>query len=181
MNYLANIKDIETIILDVDGVLTDASILIMESGALLRQMNTKDGYAIKRAIKEGLRVAIITGGNSEGVAHRLRNLGIEDIYTSAENKMLAFDHFMDKYELDPRTVLYMGDDLADYPVMQSVAIAACPYDAVHEIQEICTYISPYPGGKGCVRDVIEKVMRLKRNWLPEEIQSREVMKAGDED
>jgi len=167
MNHLESFSAIHTFIFDVDGVLTNNEILITEAGELLRKMNVRDGLAIKIAIDKGYRIAIITGGRSEGVKKRLEALGIKDIYSGISNKLEAFDEFMETYDLDPIGVLYMGDDLPDYPVMRRVGMATCPKNSAPELFPIANYISPYNGGEGCVRDVIEKVLRLKGEWSEE--------------
>lgn len=167
MNHLESFSAIHTFIFDVDGVLTNNEILITEAGELLRKMNVRDGLAIKIAIDKGYRIAIITGGRSEGVKKRLEALGIKDIYSGISNKLEAFDEFMETYDLDPVGVLYMGDDLPDYPVMRRVGMATCPKNSAPELFPIANYISPYNGGEGCVRDVIEKVLRLKGEWSEE--------------
>ena len=164
MNTLEKFREIRTLIFDVDGVLTNGDLLIQEDGQLLRSMNTKDGYALKQALQQGYRVVIITGGKSEGVVKRLQGLGITDIYSGIHDKLAVFREYVETHELDPEEILYMGDDLPDFEVMKRVGLPACPQDAVPEIMAICHYVSPKPGGKGCVRDVIEKVLRLKYKW-----------------
>lgn len=167
MNQLEKFRDVHTFIFDVDGVFTNNEILILEGGELLRKMNVRDGYAVKKAIQAGYRVAIITGGSSEGVRKRLEALGIKDIYVGRQEKMEAYDQFVLEYDLNPLGILYMGDDFPDRPVMRRVGLPTCPSDAIPEILEFVDYISPYKGGDGCVRDVIEKVMRLQNKWSPE--------------
>ena len=164
MNHLERFRHIHTFFFDVDGVLTDNSILILEDGKLLRKMNIRDGYAIKRALGQGFRVCVISGGRSEGVRQRLLNLGVVDVYLGKEDKVETFDGLLDLYELDTEGNSYMGDRLPDYQVMRKVGLPACPADAVPEILEIAQYVSPFRGGDGCVRDVIEKVLRLKGKW-----------------
>ncbi|MEL6864958.1 MAG: HAD-IIIA family hydrolase [Bacteroidota bacterium] len=165
MNYLEKFRDIKTFIFDVDGVLTDSSLYLLENGHMLRKMNTRDGYAIKRALQEAYRVAIITGGQSSGVIQRLRKLGIVDIYSGISDKKDALDEYLYTYDIDAGEVLYMGDDMPDYEVMRQVGLPACPTDAAHEIVAISQYISPVKGGHGCVRDVIERTMRIQSCWL----------------
>ena len=167
MNYLEKFKDIQTFIFDVDGVLTNSEIIVLESGKLLRKMSIRDGYAIKHAVRNGYKVVIITGGKSEGVVKRLQGLGVVDIYYGISDKVDAYQEVVYTYELKPTQILYMGDDFPDIEVMHKVGIAACPKDAAHEVIEIADYISPIEGGKGCARDVIEKVMRLHGKWMPE--------------
>ena len=164
MNHLEIFSTIHTFIFDVDGVMTNNEVIITEKGELLRKMNVRDGLAIKMAIEKGFKIAVITGGRSEGVIKRLEALGIKDIYSGKSDKLEAFDEFINQYDLDPLGILYMGDDLPDYPVMRRVGLATCPKNAAPELFPIANYVSPYNGGEGCVRDVIEKVMRLQGNW-----------------
>lgn len=164
MNHLEVFSTIHTFIFDVDGVLTNNEVLITENGELLRKMNVRDGLAIKIAIDKGYKIAIITGGRSEGVKKRLEALGIKDIYSGISDKLEAFEEFVNTYELDPVGILYMGDDLPDYPVMRRVGLATCPKNSAPELFPIANYVSPYNGGEGCVRDVIEKVLRLQGKW-----------------
>ncbi len=163
-NVLDRFRSIRTFMLDVDGVLTNNEVLITEEGALLRTMNVRDGYAIQLALREGYQVFIITGGKSTGVADRLRALGIQDIASNVRNKLGAYETYLDIYGLEESGILYMGDDLPDYEVMRRVGLPVCPSDAAPEIRAICPYISPLPGGKGCVRDVMEKVLKLNGHW-----------------
>ncbi|MDB2571821.1 MAG: HAD-IIIA family hydrolase [Polaribacter sp.] len=155
---------ITTFIFDVDGVLTNGTLTIMPDGELVRHMNVKDGYAMKTALKNGYRVCIISGGTNEGVRNRLAALGIEDIYLGAHNKIEQYQELVKKYNLKAENILYMGDDVPDYPVMKIVGLPACPNDAVTEIKEVANYISNKKGGEGCVRDVIEQVMRVQGKW-----------------
>jgi 3-deoxy-D-manno-octulosonate 8-phosphate phosphatase (KDO 8-P phosphatase) len=165
MNYLEPFHSITTFIFDVDGVLTNGDLLITESGELLRTMNARDGFAMRLAIESDYRICIITGGNSDGVILRLKGLGITDIYKGIRDKVAAFEEYCDLYDINAGNVLYMGDDLPDYDVMRLVAMPTCPSDAAPEIKRIAQYISPNAGGKGCVRDVIERVMRLHGKWM----------------
>lgn len=164
MNQLEQFSGIETFIFDVDGVLTNNQLLVTEAGELLRQMNVRDGYALKRAVEQGYQVAIITGGRSEGVRLRLEGLGVSDIYTGISDKLEVYEAYLEKYSLSGDKVLYMGDDMPDYPVMCKVGLPTCPADAAPQLFEIATYISPCKGGGGCVRDVIEKVLRINGDW-----------------
>ena len=165
MNNFEVFGKIECFIFDVDGVLTNSDVLIQQNGDLLRTMNIKDGYAIKHAIEKGYKVVIISGGKSEGVRIRLQNLGVEDVYIGVPEKMDVFDQIVDQYDLDEGHILYMGDDIPDYQVMRRVGLPCCPCDAVQEIKQIAQYISPLSGGKGCARDVIEKVLKLQGDWM----------------
>lgn len=158
-------NDIKAFIFDIDGVLTDGTVHISEDGQLLRQMNIKDGYAMKAAVDKGYRVCIISGGSNEGVRVRLQNLGIKDIYLAAPDKVEKFHEICDAYQLKPNEILYMGDDIPDYLVMQMVGLPTCPQDAVQEIKGISKYISHVNGGKGAVRDVIEQVLKVQGKWM----------------
>ena len=164
MNQLETFTSVETFIFDVDGVFTNNEVLLLEDGKVLRKMNMRDGLAVKMAIAQGFRIAIISGGKSEGLKLRFRDLGITDIHLGVEDKLEVFDELIDTYDLDPGKVLYMGDDLTDYPVLRRVGLPSCPSNAVSEVMDIAQYVSPFVGGAGCVRDVIEKAMRLQGKW-----------------
>jgi len=165
MNQLEKFREIKTFIFDVDGVLTTNEILILEGGELLRKMNIRDGYALKRAVQQGYNVCVITGGKSEGVRKRLNGLGVTAVFMGrSTDKVEAFEAYVYEKDLDPQEVLYMGDDLPDYAVMRKVGLPACPRDAAPEIIEIAEYVSSFEGGAGCAREVIEKVLRLHEKW-----------------
>ncbi|MGB3775034.1 MAG: HAD-IIIA family hydrolase [Leeuwenhoekiella sp.] len=164
-NYKEVLNDITTLIFDVDGVLTNAGIQINTKGEMLRTMNTKDGYALKTAVQQGFNICVISGGTNEGVRARLKGLGITDIYLGAHVKTEQLEEYFDIYNIKPENVLYMGDDIPDYPVMKMVALPCCPQDAVKEIKDVATYISHKKGGKGCVRDVIEQVLKVQGKWM----------------
>lgn len=163
-SYKIHLNKIDTLIFDVDGVLTNGIVTVYPDGQLIRQMNIKDGYALKSAVNAGLRVCIISGGKNEGVRTRLANLGIKDIYLGAHDKIQQYNELVEKYNLKPENVLYMGDDVPDFPVMKLVGFPCCPNDAVREIQQVSIYISDKKGGEGCVRDVIEQIMRVQGKW-----------------
>ena len=128
-------------------------------------MFVKDGYALHHAIKQGYRVVIISGGKPLGVEQRLANLGITDMFYNAKDKKAVYLDYMKKHKLDPEGIIFMGDDLPDYELLRLVGIPACPNDAAIEIQEVAQYVSPFNGGQGCVRDIIEKVLRLHGRWM----------------
>lgn len=164
-SYKEHLNLIKTFVFDVDGVLTDGSIQISSKGELLRTMNTKDGYAMKMAQKAGYTVCIISGGKNEGVRKRLRDLGITDIYLGIDDKVEQLDEFFDIYNIKPEEVLYMGDDIPDYYPMKLVGLPCCPQDAAPEVKEVSLYVSHRKGGEGCVRDVIEQVMKVQGKWI----------------
>lgn len=163
-SYKEIMNDITTFIFDVDGVLTDSSVHITPTGEMLRIMNIRDGFAMKAAIESGYHVCIISGGSNEGVRIRLQNLGITDIYLGTPNKVETFKEYCNIYNITPKQVLYMGDDIPDYHVMQLVGLPTCPQDSSPEIKAISNYISHKNGGKGAVRDVIEQVMKVQGKW-----------------
>ena len=163
-SYKEIMPQITTFIFDVDGVLTDGTIQVLENGDMIRNMNIKDGYALKTAVDAGYNVCIISGGSSEGVRIRLKRLGLTDVYLGAHNKIHQFEEIINKYILKTDEILYMGDDIPDYPVMKLVGLACSPRDAASEIQSISHYISQKKGGKGCVRDVIEQVLKVQGKW-----------------
>lgn len=150
---------------DVDGVFTNGSVMLHPGGEFIRMMNIKDGFAVQHAVKMGYPMAIITGGYSKMVRKRFSSLGVKDIYMKSATKMAAFESFLAKYQLTPADILYMGDDLPDYEVMKEVGFPTCPADAAEEIRQLSLYISHQKGGEGCVRDIIEQVLRLQGKWL----------------
>jgi 3-deoxy-D-manno-octulosonate 8-phosphate phosphatase (KDO 8-P phosphatase) len=164
MNVLAKFKDISTFVFDMDGVLTDSSLLLTEDGAWLRRMNTKDGFALQLAIKKGFNILVLTGSKSAPVRQRLNKLGIHDVHEDVKDKSGFLKTFIDANNLQVEEVLFMGDDVPDYGAMKLAGLPCCPSDAVNDIKEIAAYVSPFAGGMGCVRDVIEKVLKLKGKW-----------------
>jgi 3-deoxy-D-manno-octulosonate 8-phosphate phosphatase (KDO 8-P phosphatase) len=164
-NFKEELSSVKAFVFDVDGVLSNAKIHLHPEHHLMRTMNIKDGYAIQYAIRKGYPIGIITGGNSSAVERRFRNIGVTDIYLKSKNKQQDLSDFLLKHDLKPENILYMGDDLPDYLVMQEVGFPTCPSDAVEEIKSISIYISDKAGGEGCVRDVIEQVLRLQGKWM----------------
>lgn len=164
-NFKELLPKINTFVFDIDGVLSDGSILVTEDGSQLRTMSTRDGLAITMALKKNYNVAIISGGNDKSVIHRLKYLGIQDIFIGVKDKIEVLnDYFADK-GVNAENVLYMGDDIPDYHVMLACGIKTCPKNAAVEIKEISDYISDKDGGKGCVRDIIEQTMRCNGDWF----------------
>jgi 3-deoxy-D-manno-octulosonate 8-phosphate phosphatase (KDO 8-P phosphatase) len=155
---------ITTFLFDVDGVFTDGNVIVTEAGEMLRTMSTRDGQAVKIALDAGYKVIIITKGFSEGVRKRFEVLGVTEVYDRLKEKTTAFNDACEKYNLNKEELLYMGDDIPDLPLMDMVSIATCPADAISEVIDKADYISPYKGGQGCVRDIVEKVMRLQGKW-----------------
>lgn len=164
MNVLELLAKIKHIVLDVDGVLTNGEVLLLADGDLARTMHTKDGYAMQLAITKGYGISVITGGNSQAVANRLQGLGITDIFLGVKDKVQKLEDIIEKYKLQKEEIAFIGDDIPDLECMQMIGMPCCPADAVQEIKEISKYISPYDGGKGCVRDVLEKILKLNGDW-----------------
>lgn len=164
MHILSRFKLIKTFVFDMDGVLTDGSLLIDQNNNWLRRMNIRDGYALQLAVKSGFDVVIISGSNSPQVTERLNKLGIGDVFMNVNDKERFLRELAINKQLPLSEILYMGDDIPDYSCMKIVGLAACPADAAFEIKEIASYISPLRGGCGCVRDVIEKVLKLNNKW-----------------
>lgn len=168
MNSLEQFQPIRTFVFDIDGVMTKGDLLVSADGDLLRSMNIRDGYATELAVKKGYQVWVISGGKQEAPAIRLRKLGVKEVHIAVADKKKCLLELLDKYQVDIQTVLYMGDDIPDYAVMQLCGLSTCPADAAVEIKNIANYISPIKGGEGCVRDVIEKVLKLNQHWeLPQ--------------
>ena len=164
MKLLELLKTVTTFVFDVDGVLTDGSLLILPNGVMARKMNVKDGYALQLAVKKGYRVVVISGGNSEEVQDRLNKLGVSAVFMKVTDKVKVLSDYVESQKLSWTELLFMGDDIPDLEVMRKVGVASCPFDAVQEIKEVSAYISPLNGGFGCGRDVIEKVMKLRGDW-----------------
>lgn len=160
-----DLTKIKTFVFDIDGVLSSQTITLSNEGEPLRTANIHDGYAINLAIKSGYGVAIITGGNSESVRVRYAALGVKHIYMKSSLKMRDFEHLLANTDFKPEEMVYVGDDIPDYEVMQKVALPVAPSDAASEIKSIAKYISPKKGGEGVARDIIEQVLRVQGNWM----------------
>lgn len=168
LKFMPNFKEllpkVKAFAFDVDGVFS-GNIYVTSSGEQLRSMNMKDGYAVQLAVKKGFPIAIITGGNSEAIRIRFQGLGVTDIYMKSSSKIDDYNDFLFKYSLNPEDVMYMGDDIPDYDVMKKTGMPVCPSDAAEEIKNLSLYISHIKGGEGCVRDVIEQVLRAQEKWM----------------
>ncbi|MEP7279529.1 MAG: HAD hydrolase family protein [Bacteroidota bacterium] len=164
MSLLNRFKQVKCFVFDVDGVLTNGTLLLLDDGQMVRTMNIKDGYALQLAVKKGYQIAIISGAGNGGVEQRLKRLGITDIYFNATDKELVLKDYLQQKKLQPAEVLFMGDDLPDYQAMLATGLPCCPADAVPEIKRISKYIASLGGGQGCAREVIEKVLKLNGHW-----------------
>lgn len=160
-----DLKKIRAVVFDVDGVLSAETITLSSDGEPLRTVNIKDGYAIQIACKRGLRVAIITGGNTSAVRKRYEGLGVEDIYMGAGVKLVAYEELLAKYSLTDGEVMYVGDDIPDFEVMARVGCACCPKDACQEVKGVSRYVSDRAGGHGVGRDVLEQVLKAQGKWM----------------
>ena len=162
--YIKKLKNISTFILDVDGVMTNGQVLVTDEGNMLRQFNIKDGFAMQLAIKLGYNICVITGGGTDGVISRLKGLGIEDIYTKVHDKLPVFEKYISEKKIDLNQIAYMGDDITDYQILQRAGLKCCPADAAVDIINTCEFVSSFSGGSGCVRELIEKVLRSQQKW-----------------
>ncbi|MBN1388631.1 MAG: HAD hydrolase family protein [Bacteroidales bacterium] len=164
-NFAEDLQNIKAFVFDIDGVLSNQTITLDMNGNPLRTLNLRDGYALQLAIKNGYKVCIISGGNSLPYKKRLNSLGVENVYLGVSEKSSILGEFMESMNLAPDEIIYMGDDITDYHVMKMAGVPVCPGDADNEIKQISMYISDKEGGNGCVRDIIEQVMRLHGKWM----------------
>lgn len=164
MNVLAEFKKVTTFIFDIDGVLTDGTVLVLRDGLQARQMHVKDGFGLQMAMKKGYNVIVVSGGISEEAKQRLHYLGLKEIHIGVPDKTKFVTDLLGNKKIKWDEVLYMGDDLPDLPLMHKVGLSCCPADAVNEVKSVVKYISPVNGGWGCVRDVIEKVLKVNGHW-----------------
>lgn len=164
-NYKALLKTINTLIFDVDGVLTDSSVLVTSQGEMLRKMNTRDGFALKAAVDAGLNVCIISGGSNEGVRMRLQSLGLKDVILGAHDKIKNMEKLMSSLNVSKEEIMYMGDDIPDLPAMALAGLTCCPQDAAPEVKAVSQYISHKNGGHGAARDIIEQILKIQGYWL----------------
>ena len=169
--FLNKLKDITTFIFDVDGVLTDGTIYVAEDGVQTRAFNIKDGYALQLAVKCGYNVCTISGSRSKSALYRLNSLGIKDVYMGIHTKVDRIKLYFEEKHISAEKIIYMGDDITDMEAMKLNGLPACPADAAEEIKAISKYISPFPGGKGAARDIIEKVLKIQGKWMTEEAYS----------
>jgi 3-deoxy-D-manno-octulosonate 8-phosphate phosphatase (KDO 8-P phosphatase) len=165
MNYKALLKKVTTFIFDYDGVMTNGVIVLNNDGEPLRTANVKDGYALQLANKLGYNIAVISGGYSPSMHTRFKALNIDDVFLGVSDKLEVFNQFITNKNLDPSEIVYMGDDIPDYHVMKAVGVPVCPSDASDEIKKISLYISHFGGGEGCVRDIIEQVLKVQGKWM----------------
>lgn len=168
MNYKAKLHKIKAFVFDYDGVISDGNIWSANDAIIVRSGNVKDGYAMQYALRKGYLIAILSGGSGDSIRSRMKMLGVEDVYLGSHRKKEIFEDFLKDKQLLPEQVLYVGDDIPDYDVMRLAGVSACPADAAEEIKAVADYISHKNGGCGCVRDVIEQVLRLQGQWFHED-------------
>ena len=166
-NFKEDISRIKAFVFDIDGVLSSQTVTLSSEGEPIRTANLRDGFALQLAVKMGYKIDIISGAHNQYLRVRFEGLGITDIYLGASEKTAAYHDFITKNNLSSDVVLYMGDDIPDYEVMQMCGLPCCPADAAHEIKELSKYISPINGGDGCGRDVIEQIMAAQGKWMDE--------------
>lgn len=164
-NYKQKLRKITTLLFDMDGVFTDGIVWLMPDGEQVRTANVKDGYVVQLAVKKGFRVAVFTGGSSEAVRLRFEALGVRDVYLGSSDKWKVYSEYMQKHGLAPEEVLYMADDIVDLRVLEHVGVSSCPADAADEVKAVCDYVSHRPGGKGCVRDIVEQTLKVQGKWM----------------
>lgn len=158
---------VDTLMFDVDGVFTDNRTLLFPGTDPVRTFHTRDAYAIQHALKEGMRIVIITGGRSQGVADSFARLGVQEFHSSVRDKAAKLDELVERIGLDPQRAAYMGDDIPDIRIMQRVLLPCCPADAAEEVKAVSAFVSPLPGGGGCVRDLVERTLKLQGKWMTE--------------
>lgn len=160
-----DLKTIKAVLFDVDGVLSRQTITLHPDGDPLRTVNIKDGYALQYAVKCGLHVAIISGAKTESLRLRYERLGVKDVILGADIKIKYYNELKQKLNLKDEEIIFVGDDIPDYEVMQLCALPCCPSDAAPEIKAVSKYISPFPGGEGVARDIIEQVLKAQGKWM----------------
>ncbi len=163
INY--DLTKIRALFFDVDGVLSAETITQHPDGEPMRTVNIKDGYALQHAVKQGILIAIISGARVESVRKRYEGLGVKEIHLGAAVKIQKYEELKQRYGLQDEEILFMGDDIPDYEVMQQCGLPCCPADAAPEIKDISRYISQKRGGMGCVRDVLEQVLKAQNLWM----------------
>jgi 3-deoxy-D-manno-octulosonate 8-phosphate phosphatase (KDO 8-P phosphatase) len=163
--FKEELTKVKAFVFDVDGVISATTQVLSSDGETVRTSNLKDGFALVYAIRTGYPVCVITGGKTIEVINRCKKLGVKDVYVGSLKKLPSLYDFLEKNNLKADEVMYMGDDLPDYPAMKAVGVPVCPKDAAHEIKAISHYISDKNGGDGCVRDVLEQVLRAQGKWI----------------
>lgn len=157
-------RNIKLLILDVDGVMTDGSIILDNEGNEFKVFHVRDGHGIKMLGKAGIQVAIITGRYSEAVERRAKELGIREVYQRCHVKSVAFDHLIEKLGLRPEEVAYVGDDIVDIPIFKRVGLSIAVSDATEETKAMAMMVTENRGGRGAVREICELLIKSKGLW-----------------
>ena len=158
------LKNIRLLLLDVDGVLTDGSIIYDGNGLETKCFNVRDGHGIKMLQRHGIEVGIITGRTSIVVDIRAKELGIDLVYQGALKKLESYNDVKERTGLNDSQIAYMGDDVIDVPVLRRVGFAAVPVDALPEVRAVAHYVSSCRGGRGAVREVCEMILKGRGVW-----------------
>lgn len=164
-NYKQKLHRVTTLLFDMDGVFTDGIVWLMPDGEQVRTANVKDGYVVQLAVKKGFRVAVFTGGDSPAVKTRFEKLGVRDVFLNTNDKWARYADYLQQHGLTREEVLYMADDIVDLKVLKDAGVSACPADAADEVKAICDYVSHRKGGRGCVRDIVEQILKVQGKWL----------------
>jgi 3-deoxy-D-manno-octulosonate 8-phosphate phosphatase (KDO 8-P phosphatase) len=164
---IESFQKIKLVMMDMDGVLTNGKLLIYPDGNWIREMDIKDGYAIQHAVKTGLKLAVVSGSSSSPVKDRLSRLGVDLFFENVSSKSEKVREIQLFLDIDPDESMFIGDDLPDLSAFSACGLKACPSDAVAEVKSSADYISPHKGGNGCVRDILEKIMRVQGSWIIE--------------
>lgn len=164
-SYKQKLRKITTLLFDMDGVFTDGIVWLMPDGEQVRTANVKDGYVIQLAVKKGFRVAVFTGGSSDAVRRRFEGLGVQDVFLGCNDKLKVYQSYMEQHGFQHEEAMYMADDIVDIPVLKQVGVSTCPADAAEEVRALCDYVSHKPGGKGCVRDIVEQTLKVQGLWM----------------
>lgn len=157
-------ENIRLLVLDVDGVLTDGRIILGADGSEHKAFNVKDGSGVKYWYRAGRQAAIITGRSSQVVQRRADELGIEVVHQGAKNKLPVLEEVRASLGLDYSQIGVIGDDLTDLPMMRACGFSAAPADAVDEVREFVSYVCDARGGRGCVREVVEHLLKRSGDW-----------------
>jgi len=165
VSYKEKLVNIKNFIFDVDGVFTDGSIIVDNVGNEFRVFNIRDGIAVKIATDKGYNFCVISGGKNEGVRKRLNRLGVKNVFLGIDDKIQVFESFINENNLNIDETMFMGDDITDIKILKMVGLSCCPNDGANEVRDIVDYISIKKGGDGCVRDIIEQILKIQNNWI----------------
>ncbi len=168
-NFKEDVARVEAIVFDVDGVFTDGGIIPLANGDFIRKYNAKDGYAVAYAVRQGFRVIVISGGRGATLESRFKHLGVTEAYFDVADKLTLLRQIVERDGLNPENLIYVGDDIPDLECMKYVGIPVCPADAATEVIEVARYVSQFGGGKGCVRDIMEQILRAKGLWAKDSL------------